>query len=130
MLCVRFLDSPTAILFFFFPDPDFGGMTTHTALVKRALTYAINRPRIVNELYGGYADVATTGLPVGFPGHNATFEPYPYDPDKAITILQDLGYDAGYDKEKSGWNPFVSFVSTLGALMCLFLLQKRWRKRL
>jgi ABC-type transport system substrate-binding protein len=108
------------------PDPDFGGIISRGALIRRALAYAIDRERMREEVFEGYGNVANSAVPTAWPDNNASFEPYPYDPEKAKSILRDLGYEVK-DGKKSGWDPFISLFSTMSALICLLFLRKRFR---
>ncbi len=110
-------------------DPDFGGTTTHGALLRRALLYAIDREKIVEAVFFGHAEVAGPYIPSykgqsRFLGFNASIEPYPYDPEKARSIIQDLGYKLK-EKKDSGFDPFFALVSTVGAMTCILVLRKR-----
>jgi peptide/nickel transport system substrate-binding protein len=64
--------------------------------VRQAIAYAINRQEIVDIAYGGEAVVDYQPLAPGNIGYNADLEAYGQatsdDPDKANTMLDDLGY--------------------------------------
>jgi len=61
--------------------------------VRQALNYAINWEPILSQIYGGYATrLPTAFLPSGF-GYKSDLEPYGYDPDKAVELLTEAGYD-------------------------------------
>ncbi|MCK4432769.1 MAG: ABC transporter substrate-binding protein, partial [Methanomicrobia archaeon] len=74
--------------------------------VRRALAYAINKESIVRNLYQGAASVATQGQPSSLFGWNAEIVGYPYDPDKAKTLLKAAGYEDGF--KVTLWNMPVS----------------------
>lgn len=61
------------------------------AKLREAVTYAINRDELVKFLYQGYADVANSQLPSFMPGYDKDVKPYAYDPEKAKSILKELG---------------------------------------
>lgn len=111
-------------------DPDFSGTTTHGALVRRALAYAIDREKIIQEVYNGTGEVPNSPVPSAWSGHNASFEPYSYDPNKARDILRDLGYAVIGDEtgEKARFDSFLPIVSILGAIAFMRVLQKRRRQ--
>ncbi|MFQ5981255.1 MAG: ABC transporter substrate-binding protein [Candidatus Heimdallarchaeota archaeon] len=111
-------------------DPDFSGTTTHGALVRRALAYAIDREKIVQEVHNGTGEVPNSAVPSAWPGHNASFEPYSYDPEKARDILRDLGYavKGGETGEEAGFDSFIPIVSILGAIAFMRVFQKRRRR--
>lgn len=59
--------------------------------VREALSYAINREELVQFLYQGYADPAKTQLPSFIPGFKADVAAYDYNPEKAKSMLAELG---------------------------------------
>lgn len=66
--------------------------------VRQALEYAINRPAIVDALYGAQyaAPEVQPGLP-SFDGYSPALEnAYPYDPAKAKQLLAAAGYPHGF----------------------------------
>jgi peptide/nickel transport system substrate-binding protein len=88
--------------------PDFGyfHMTFNTrrepfddVAVRRALTYAMDRERMVNVLLDGRGEVGTTVIaPVNAFWHNAFVERFDFDMDAARQELEEAGYswdDAG-----------------------------------
>lgn len=64
----------------------------NNAKLREALSYAINRNELVEHLYQGYADVAKTQLPSFIPGFK-NIDAYEYNPDKAVTMLKELGQE-------------------------------------
>jgi peptide/nickel transport system substrate-binding protein len=65
------------------------------AEVRRALTQAIDRQALVDELLGGLGKVAAGPLPSFFPGADAKLAPLPYDPAASKRILAAKGYGEG-----------------------------------
>jgi peptide/nickel transport system substrate-binding protein len=59
--------------------------------LREAISYAINCEELVKFLYQGYADVANSPLPSFMPGYDKDVKPYAYDPEKAKTMLKELG---------------------------------------
>ena len=60
--------------------------------VRQALNYAIDWDTILKALFGNYGHrMATAFLPSGF-GYDSNIKPYPYDPSKAVALLQKAGY--------------------------------------
>ncbi|MDN3520455.1 ABC transporter substrate-binding protein [Halomonas ramblicola] len=61
--------------------------------VRRALDLAFNREEIATQLYG--KDVETTGqvLSQGATGYNPNIEPWPYDPEKARSLIEEARAD-------------------------------------
>lgn len=62
-------------------------------LVRQAVNYAINKQAIVDAFFEGRAQVAANPMPVSISGYNEAIEPYPYDPEKAKSLLAEAGYD-------------------------------------
>jgi len=59
---------------------------------RLALNYAVDKARIIDEVYGGRA-LALPGPLSPFNNFvNEALEPYPYDPDKALDILIEAGW--------------------------------------
>jgi peptide/nickel transport system substrate-binding protein len=73
--------------------------------VRQAMMHAINRQRLIDDIFKGTAVLATSNLS---PAVKAYYEPnvqqYPYDPTKAKTLLEEAGWKPGADgiREKSG----------------------------
>jgi peptide/nickel transport system substrate-binding protein len=63
--------------------------------VRRAIAYAINRPRIISTLLRGEARIADTLLPPGHWAAATDLTRYAYDPAKARELLDQAGYKAG-----------------------------------
>lgn len=64
-------------------------------LVRQALSYAIPYERIVDEVYGGQAQLSKGPIPVGGQYFDESLWPYSYDPDKAKEMLAEAGYPDG-----------------------------------
>ncbi|MEO0561028.1 MAG: ABC transporter substrate-binding protein [Chloroflexota bacterium] len=71
------------------------GAPTEDILVRQALNYAVDRPGIVQGLFGGQAVLISGFLIESNLGFNADIEPYPYDPDRALELLAEAGYPDG-----------------------------------
>jgi peptide/nickel transport system substrate-binding protein len=58
---------------------------------RRAMNYAIDLESIVENVLQGFAD--ETGQPTleGFTGYNADLDPYPFDKEKAETLVEESG---------------------------------------
>jgi len=65
--------------------------------VRRALTHAVNRDAIVQQLFDGKQPVAHTYLPPRHPGYAADVQKYAYDPGRARVLLQEAGFTPGPD---------------------------------
>lgn len=60
--------------------------------VRQALLYATDRNHIVNDLLQGQGLVAATPIEPGSWAHNALINPYPFDLDKAKSVLDAAGW--------------------------------------
>lgn len=60
--------------------------------VREAVAYAINKNRIIQLAYKGYAQPAAVPVPPGFNGFASDLEDRPYDPEKAKSLLREAGY--------------------------------------
>jgi len=76
------------------------------ARVRRALTMAVDKKRLVNLIHMGYArpglSVVMDGTPYFF---NKTLEPYPFDLEKASSLLEEAGWkdsDGDRIRDKDG----------------------------
>jgi peptide/nickel transport system substrate-binding protein len=65
--------------------------------VRQALNYAINKEIINGKILGGKAEII--GQPVGSSvfGYDPSIKPYPYNPDKARSLLKEAGYPNGFE---------------------------------
>jgi peptide/nickel transport system substrate-binding protein len=78
--------------------------------VKRAVTLAVNRSAIVDDIYQGFATEADQPLPPDVLGHNEDLEPYPHDPEQAESLLEeagatDLSFELATFSNPRGYNP-------------------------
>ncbi len=63
-------------------------------LVRQAFSYALDRERLIETFSGGSALPANGPLPPGMPGFGGLEgESYAYDPQKALQLLAEAGYD-------------------------------------
>ena len=76
--------------------------------VRQALLYALDRERIIDELWSGTAVMAHTNLSPKFTFYSRNDDPtikqYPYDPEQAKALLDEAGWVVGSDgiREKDG----------------------------
>ncbi|HXV76243.1 MAG TPA: ABC transporter substrate-binding protein [Candidatus Polarisedimenticolaceae bacterium] len=89
--------SAVSIVPFDYPGYDFIGWNEarapfDDAEVRRALTMAIDRAALVEELLYGYGEVAGTPVPSGWWGADRSIRPLPYDPEGARRLLASRGF--------------------------------------
>ena len=61
--------------------------------VRQAMTMLLDRQRIVEQVYRGYAQVVSGPFSVLAPQSNPDIEPWPYDPAEARRLLREAGYE-------------------------------------
>ncbi len=90
-----------------FPDMAFGflGWNERNLLfrkrrVRQALAMAVNRPMIVQNVFGGYATTLNSPVLPQSPVFCDTIQPFPFDPQKALRILNAEGWK---DSNGDGW---------------------------
>jgi ABC-type transport system substrate-binding protein/methyl-accepting chemotaxis protein len=67
--------------------------------VRQAICLAIDRRRFLREVYGEMAELSIGPIPPGVLGYDAGERGYDYDPDRARALLQQAGYDSGFETE-------------------------------
>lgn len=65
--------------------------------VRQALTMLIDREAIVEDIYHGYATVATGPFHFLTDQYNDEIEPWPYDTDRALALLAEAGFERDRD---------------------------------
>ena len=86
----HFVRKPTLSLLFYGMNCRTGPLKSH--LVRQAVNYAINKARIVSEVYRDQFVVAHTLLPPGMPGYFPENAFYTHDVQKARKLLEQAGY--------------------------------------
>ncbi|MCX6045661.1 MAG: ABC transporter substrate-binding protein [Chloroflexi bacterium] len=74
-------------------------------LCRQALMYALDRQRIIDDLWNGTAEVAHSNIPPSSKAYyKADLKQYEFSPDKAKQLLDEAGWKAGADgiREKDG----------------------------
>jgi len=69
-----------------------GRKPTDDQKVREAIAYGLDRQSVVDQFYGGRAEVAKEFMPPEVVGYADDVTEYTYDPEKAKQILQDAGY--------------------------------------
>nr|WP_231891373.1 ABC transporter substrate-binding protein [Paenibacillus swuensis] len=67
--------------------------------VRVALSHAINKQGIIEAFYGGLAEPAVNPMPPSTLGYNGDVQDYPYDLEKAKSLLAEAGYANGLPEE-------------------------------
>ncbi|HEM62438.1 MAG TPA: hypothetical protein ENO24_09120, partial [Chloroflexi bacterium] len=70
--------------------------------VRQAMNYAIDRESIVQYVMMGAGEAQAGFLTSAHEGYDPDLKPYPYDPDKARSLLSDAGYPNGFKFTLSG----------------------------
>ncbi len=77
--------------------------------VRQAMTYLIDRERIIDEIYLGYAQVAMSPFNANSKQHDPALAPRSYDPERGMELLREAGYadlDGDGVLEDQAGNPF------------------------
>lgn len=72
--------------------------------VRQALSLAINRAGIVQQIMDGHATPSGQLLPAGSVGHDPELRPDPHDPDRARALLAEAGFPQGFQITLHGPN--------------------------
>ncbi len=65
---------------------------------RQAIAYAINQQEIIEKSHRGFAAPASYGLlSIDHEMYNSETPTYPYAPEKAVRIIESLGYEKGVD---------------------------------
>lgn len=59
---------------------------------RQAVAYAIDRPRIINNIFRGLGQPQNTQMSVQSPYYNTNIKGYDYDPEKAKMLLKEAGF--------------------------------------
>lgn len=60
--------------------------------VRQAMTMLIDRPSILEKLQYGHGKIVTGTFYIFSKAHNANIAPWPYDPKRAVHLLQEAGW--------------------------------------
>jgi peptide/nickel transport system substrate-binding protein len=83
--------------------------------VKRALLHAIDREAIIGSVLQGYGQVATGPISPALEAyHHPDVTTYPYDPERAIELLNEAGWTRGDDGVMQRDGERLSFVLDVG----------------
>ncbi len=65
-------------------------------MVRRAISYAINKNDIIDAVYGALGRPAYTAIPPTMWGYTENLEKYAYNPERAKELLKEAGYPDGF----------------------------------
>jgi oligopeptide transport system substrate-binding protein len=63
--------------------------------VRQAFAHAIDRPKVIAQVFQGLYTVAGGMLPPGVPGHDPQLKGLPHDPARAKQLIADAGFPGG-----------------------------------
>lgn len=78
--------------------------------IRRALAHGTNKQQLVDEVLGGHGAVSEWPLLPGFVGYDSSLPKYEYDPTKARSIIEAMGWQKGDDGIYKKGNDRLSFV--------------------
>ncbi len=61
--------------------------------VRQAMTLLTDQARIIDEIMLGYAEAAVSPFSPRSPQHDPANTPYPFDPDRALALLKEAGFE-------------------------------------
>jgi len=67
--------------------------------VRKAMSYLIDRERIICEIYQCLGAPVTGPIPRNHPGHDSSIPSYPFDPTEAARLLSEAGWE---DRDEDG----------------------------
>ena len=65
--------------------------------VRQAFTYAVNRQEMLDSFFQGQGTIISGPFAPGSWAYNLDVQPLPYDPQKAVELLQQAGFQRGSD---------------------------------
>ena len=80
--------------------------------VRQALMYALDRQRIIDELWNGAAQVSHSNLTPASPYHHTGLKQYDFNPEEAMALLDGAGWAAGGDGMRAKGDQSLSFTIT------------------
>ncbi|MYJ78527.1 MAG: ABC transporter substrate-binding protein, partial [Caldilineaceae bacterium SB0670_bin_27] len=80
--------------------------------VRQALMYALDRQRIIDELWNGAAQISHSNLTPASPYHHTGLKQYDFNPEEAMALLDGAGWAAGGDGMRAKGDQSLSFTIT------------------
>lgn len=65
----------------------------HDKRVRLAMTYMLDREKMIRDIWSGVGQVAKGNQPLGSPGSNQSIQPWPYDLAKSRQLLKEAGWE-------------------------------------
>ncbi|HBT83789.1 MAG TPA: hypothetical protein DEB35_10470 [Desulfuromonas sp.] len=65
--------------------------------VRKAFSYAVNRQEMLDSFFNGQGTIISGPFAPGSWAYNLEVQPLPYDPQKAIALLKEAGFEQGAD---------------------------------
>ena len=81
------------------------------ARVRQAINHAVDKQALVDTVWWGEGSKIGSHYPVGLPEYVDTNDVYPYDPDKARSLLAEAGYKDGLTLEMKLPKSYPEYVS-------------------
>lgn len=72
--------------------------------VRQAISYAIDRRRINEQVYAGLSVVAQSLLPPGLLGYDPNLRGFEHDPDRARSLMREAGFGSGFSVDYRTWD--------------------------
>jgi peptide/nickel transport system substrate-binding protein/oligopeptide transport system substrate-binding protein len=72
--------------------------------VRQAVSFAIDRKRINDEVFAGLGVTADGLLPPGLIGYDSSLRSYQHDRERARTLMKQAGYTDGFEVEYRTWD--------------------------
>lgn len=91
----KIVTSPSDFIYFFALDTT-RETPLQNKLVRQAINHAVDVDAIQQALLGGMGKRVALSLPTNAFGYEPSWEPYPYDPEKARELLAEAGYPDGF----------------------------------
>ncbi len=82
--------------------------------IRQAISHAVPRQTIVDEILEGLGAPATTAIPDSVIGYDDTLEPYAYDLDLAIDLMESAGYTIEVEVPETTGIAGLVFIALLG----------------
>ena len=88
-------------------------------LIRKAISHAIPRDSIIEHLFEGIAAPGTSPVADSCVGYNESMEPYVYDLELAIDLMEQAGYDVRITPTKTSITLLLTMVIGLTTIIGL-----------